>query len=353
MKKTHGPALLAASATALSLALAACSSGTGAAKAAGGGAANSDGSPKTLRIGYQLIPNGDLVVKDQRWLEKALPNTRITWSRFDSGGDVNTAMIAGSIDIGLAGSSPVTKGLSAPLNIRYKVPWIFDVIGENEALVARKATGIAGLKGKKIATPFSSTSHYSLLAALQDAGLKETDVKIVDLEPPDIQAAWTRGDIDAAYVWTPVLSALEKTGKVLVTSKDLAAKGKVTADLAVVRTAFADKYPKALSVWLQQEDRAIKLIRSDKATAAAAVGRQLNVPPDEASKQIDQLVLLDGRQQAGAQYLGTAARPGAFAQNLYSAAQFLKAQNKIPAVPDLSVFQHGLASKELGDASLG
>ncbi|MEV4253945.1 glycine betaine ABC transporter substrate-binding protein [Spirillospora sp. NPDC049652] len=353
MKKTYGPALLATFATTLSLALAACSSGTGAAKAAGVGAANADGSPKALRIGYQLIPNGDLVVKDQRWLEKALPQTKITWSRFDSGGDVNTAMIAGSIDIGLAGSSPVTKGLSAPLNIQYKVPWIFDVIGENEALVARGATGIAGLKGKKIATPFSSTSHYSLLAALQDAGLKETDVKIVDLEPPDIQAAWSRGDIDAAYVWTPVLSELEKTGKVLVTSKDLAARGEVTADLAVVRTAFADKYPKALSLWLQQEDRAIKLIRSDRTAAAAAVGRQLNLSPGDASKQIDQLVLLDGRQQAGAQYLGTATRPGAFAQNLYSAARFLKAQHKIPTVPDLDVFQRGLAGKELGDAFPG
>ncbi|MFG6195472.1 hypothetical protein [Nonomuraea sp. JJY05] len=52
----------------LSLTLAARSSGTGAAPAA---APNADGSPKELRIGYQLIPNGDLIVKDQRWLEQA------------------------------------------------------------------------------------------------------------------------------------------------------------------------------------------------------------------------------------------------------------------------------------------
>ncbi|MFI0479636.1 ABC transporter substrate-binding protein [Actinomadura sp. 9N215] len=348
MNKTLGPVLAAA----LCLGLAACSSGTGAATAAGGGT-NSDGTPKTLRIGYQLIPNGDLVVKDQKWLEKALPDTKITWSKFDSGGAVNTAMIAGSIDIGLAGSSPVTTGLSAPLNIKYKVPWIFDVIGENEALVARTATKIADLRGKKIAVPFSSTSHYSLLTALRDAGLDESDVKTVDLEPPDVQAAWTRGDIDAAYVWTPVLSQLKKTGKVLITSKDLAAKGKVTADLAVVRTAFADEHPKALTIWLQQEDRAIKLIRSDRGTAAAAVGRQLNLSPAEAAEQIGELVLLDGAQQASPQYLGTAGRPGAFAQNLLSAAQFLKSQNKIPSVPDLTVFQQGLATKELTDAFPG
>src|SRR5690606_40187819 len=62
-----------------------------------------------FRIGYQLIPNGDLIVKDQGWLEQALPDTKIIWSRFDSGGDVNTAMLSGAIDIGLAGSSQIGR----------------------------------------------------------------------------------------------------------------------------------------------------------------------------------------------------------------------------------------------------
>ncbi|WP_432923380.1 glycine betaine ABC transporter substrate-binding protein [Microbispora sp. CA-135349] len=344
------PALL------LVLGLAACAPTTGAGAGAGQAAAparNADGSPKEIRIGYQLIPNGDLIVKDQRWLETALPDTTITWTKFDSGGDVNTAMVAGGIDIGLAGSAPVTRGLSAPLNIPYKVPWIFDVIGENEALVARQATSIAGLKGKKIATPFSSTSHYSLLAALQQAGLKESDVTVVDLEPQDIQAAWTRGDIDAAYVWTPVLGELRKTGTVLITSKDLAAKGKLTADLAVVRSEFATAFPGALRTWLVQQDRAVKLVRSDGQAAAAAVGRQLNITPAEAAEQIGELVLLDGGQQAGADYLGTPDRPGTLAENLRSTAEFLKAQNKLPSVPALSVFQAGLATEELRDAFPG
>jgi len=78
--------------------------------------------PAEIRIAYQAIPNGDLIVKNQKWLEAAFPNTTITWTKFESGGDVNTAIIAGSIDIGLAGSSPVVRGLSEPLNIPYAVP---------------------------------------------------------------------------------------------------------------------------------------------------------------------------------------------------------------------------------------
>jgi taurine transport system substrate-binding protein len=45
--------------------------------------------------------------------------------------------VAGAIDLGLAGSSRVTAGLAPPLNIGYRVPWIFDVIGTNEALVVK------------------------------------------------------------------------------------------------------------------------------------------------------------------------------------------------------------------------
>ncbi|WP_157556045.1 taurine ABC transporter substrate-binding protein [Herbidospora yilanensis] len=299
-----------------------------------------------LRIGYQLIPNGDLIVKDQKWLEQALPDTEITWSKFDSGGDVNTAMIAGAIDIGLAGSSPVTRGLSAPLSIPYRVPWIFDVIGDNEALVAKKEiTSVAGLAGKTIATPFASTAHYSLLAILAEAGV--TDAKVIDLQPPDIQAAWVRGDIDAAYVWTPVLAELEKDGAVLATSRELAGKGKLTADLAVVRDEFADKHPEILQEWLRQQDRAVKLTRTDPAAAAAAIGRQLNLDPAEAGRQLGQLVLLDAAEQRSPDYLGTAEAPGKLAENLRSAAEFLVGQKQLDAVPELTVFQKGLLPNAL------
>ena len=62
--------------------------------------------------------------------------------KFDSGADVNTAFIAKELDFGALGSSPVARGLSAPLNIPYKVAFVLDVAGDNEALVARNGTGI-------------------------------------------------------------------------------------------------------------------------------------------------------------------------------------------------------------------
>jgi len=337
-KLLAGLAVLALTATA------ACGNG-----AASGGA---DPQKKTIRIAYQAFPSGDLVVKNQGLLEKALPDYQITWTKFDSGASINTAFVAKSVDIAAIGSSPVARGLSAPLNIPYQVAFVLDVAGDNEALVARNGTGIsgvAGLRGKKVATPFASTSHYSLLAALAQAGVKESEVDIVDLEPQDIQAAWTRGDLDAAYTWLPSLDEIKKTGKVLITSRELATAGKPTLDLGVVSTAFAEAHPDAVDAWRKVEAQALDLIATDPAAAAKSVGAELNLDPADAQNQLKLGVFLKPAELSSDQWLGTPAKVGKLADNLVSAAEFLKAQQKIDAVPALADVQKAIYVKGLPD----
>ena len=225
-----------------------------------------DAAKPTIRIGYQTFPSGDLIVKNNKWLEEALPDYNIKWIKFDSGADINTAFIAKELDFGALGSSPVARGLSAPLNIPYKVAFVLDVAGDNEALVARNGSGvntIADLKGKRVATPFASTAHYSLLAALAQNNLSPKDVQLVDLQPQAILAAWERGDIDAAYTWLPTLDDLRKTGKDLITSRQLAKDGKPTLDLAAVSDDFAAAHPDVVDKWRQQEARALTTIKDD------------------------------------------------------------------------------------------
>lgn len=299
------------------------------------GDAGSGDLPATIRIGYQQIPNGDLVVKNLGWLEEAFgPDVKVEWNLFDSGGSVNEAVVADAIDFGLVGSSPASRGISQ--DIPYQIPWIFDVIGKAESLVAKEGiASIADLKGTTVATPFASTAHFSLLAALADAGVAESDVNVIDAAPDDIYAAWQRGDIDAAYVWNPNLAKMiSEGGTVLITSADLAAKGKTTYDLAVVTNSFAEKYPAAVQTWIEQQDRAVKLIKDSPDEAAAAIATELNISADEAKAQLGDLVFLDAAEQAGAENLG-----GGLATNLFAAAQFNKDQGKIDSVKDEAAYQ--------------
>jgi taurine transport system substrate-binding protein len=304
----------------------------------------------TIRIGYQTFPSGDLIVKNSRWLEEALPDYNIKWTKFDSGADVNTAFIAKELDFGALGSSPVARGLSAPLNIPYKVAFVLDVAGDNEALVARNDSGIdtiGALKGKRVATPFASTAHYSLLAALSQNGLSPSDVQLVDLQPQAILAAWDRGDIDAAYTWLPTLDDLRKTGKDLITSRQLAKDGKPTLDLGVVSDEFAAANPEVVDTWRQQQARALTLIHADPAAAAKAVAAEIGLSPEATEGQIKQGVFLTPEEVASAEWLGAEGQPGNIANNLQNASQFLADQKQIPSAAPLQTFQDAIYTKGL------
>ncbi|MFJ8759003.1 ABC transporter substrate-binding protein [Streptomyces cyaneofuscatus] len=318
----------------------------------GSGDGGKDGD-KTIRIAYQTFPSGDLIVKEKGWLEKALPGYQVKWTKFDSGASINTAFVAGSVDLAAIGSSPVARGLSEPLNIPYQVTWVLDVAGENEALVARNGSKVSSVKdlvGKKVATPFSSTSHYSLLAALDQAGVDSSKVQLLDLEPQDILAAWTRGDIDATYVWLPTLEELKKTGKVLVSSRELAAAGKPTLDLGVASTSFIKAHPDVLPAWRKAQAQALDLIHDDPDAASAAVGKQLGISPAEAGAQIKQGIFLTPAEQADAKWLGTPGKVGGLADNLHSAAQFLVDQKQIDSAPDLDKLRKSIYVEGLTDA---
>ncbi|MFC9895764.1 ABC transporter substrate-binding protein [Nocardia sp. NPDC127579] len=294
-----------------------------------------DGKP-TIRFAYQTFPSGDLIVKHNRWLEDALPGHHIEWTKFDSGADVNTAFVAGQVDFGALGSSPVARGLSAPLNIPYQVAYVLDVAGDNEALVARNGTGIesiADLRGKRIATAFASTAHYSLLATLDRNGLGVNEVELVDLQPAASLAAWERGDIDAVYTWLPTLDQLRKSGKTLITSRELATAGKPTLDLGVVSTAFAQAHPEVVDIWRKAQTRAIDTIKNRPEDAAKAVAAEIGATPGDAARQLSQGVFLTKQQLTSGEWLGTDGAVGQVAASLHSAAEFLVAQKQIPAAP--------------------
>jgi taurine transport system substrate-binding protein len=291
-----------------------------------------------MRIGYQAIPNAELIAKQLKWHEQSL-GVPVEWRQFESGRDVNTAIAAGGIDIGLAGSSAVAAGLAQGLP--YDVIAIYDVIGNSEALAARGGiNSIAELKGRKIAAPFASTAHYSLLQVLKRNNLGANDVQLIDLNPPDLLAAWTRGDIDAAYVWQPTLQKLYDTGgKPLIASDLVAEQGSPTFDLAVAARAFTGAYPEVVAVYLQNLSLAVDLYRNKPDEALAAIAKELQIAPTSAKAQAAGLVWLTAGEQLAPKFFGGINAPGALGQSLKTTADFLAEQKVIRSTPELGVFQ--------------
>ena len=152
---------------------------------------------KSVTFAYQDMMNPFRWVQQTGEIETATGYT-INWRQFGGGGDVIRAMASGDVAIGEAGSAPIATAISQGLEV--ELFWILEDIAGAEALVARNGSNVnsvADLKGKKVGVPFVSTTHFHLLYAMELAGVKKNDVQVLNMRPPEIAAAWERGDIGA------------------------------------------------------------------------------------------------------------------------------------------------------------
>ncbi|ADO11063.1 Taurine-binding periplasmic protein precursor [Pantoea vagans C9-1] len=252
----------------------------------------------------------------------------VDWRKFDSGAGVLRALASGDVQIGNIGSSPLAVAAAQKLPIEAFL--LASQLGNSEALVVKKTiTSPKDLIGKRIAVPFISTTHYSLLAALKHWGIKPSQVQLVNLQPPAIIAAWQRGDIDGAYVWAPAVNELEKEGKVLTDSAEVGSWGSPTLDVWVVRKDFAEQHPEIVTAfarsaidaqqaylnspdsWLKQPDNLSKLSRLSGVPEAQVPGLVKGNTYLTAQQQVEQL----GKPVNKA---------------IVDTAQFLKAQGRVP-----------------------
>jgi taurine transport system substrate-binding protein len=220
------------------------------------------------------------------------------------------------------------------------VVWIHDVIGEAESLVVADESieSIEQLEGKSVAVPFSSTAHFSLLQALEDAGLdSRRDVRLINLEPEKMPSAWQGGQIDAAWVWDPVLSELKKTGSVILSSNDTAEAGKPTYDLGAASNAFLEANPEFMAQWAKAQDHAVGLIADDPEAAAESVAVEPGVSPDTVAALFEGYTYLRAAEQADAEHLGAK-----MAKDLLTTARFLLAQGGIETVSSAEAYAAGV-----------
>ncbi len=264
---------------------------------------------RTVTIGYQDLLVPMKLIMESADLEK-LTGYRIVWKMYDTGADVMKAMAAGEIQIGEAGSSPLTAATTAGQKVR--LLWICDDMANAEALVVRDKAGIdklSDLRGKTLATPYLSTSHYQLYAALTEAGLVR-NVKLLALKPPEIRAAWDAGSIDGAFLWNPVLGHLKATGKVLMTAAQVAQRGYPTFDGLAGNAAWADANEGFVVALIQAISKAQRSYAETQAgwtpqtPAVQTIARLTKTPPADVPSGMALYRFVTPEEQLGTRWLG-------------------------------------------------
>jgi aliphatic sulfonates family ABC transporter substrate-binding protein len=206
-------------------------------------------------------------------------------AQFPAGPAMLPAIAAGEVDLAWMGEFPAVTGYSNGLPIQ--ILFMERIDSTNVRLAANPAAGIkelADLKGKRIGVATGSTSHYHLLRALEKAGLKSTDVTLVNLTPANMPPAYVAGQIDAAFVWEPNVGAIERAGaRPIATTKSL---GMITGGVWAARKAFTDGSPETLQLFLKIWDQAQRDYKAKPAEVRQYEAKRV----DMTAEQFDKLV---------------------------------------------------------------
>lgn len=229
------------------------------------------GKPVLARIGYQKSSTLLTVLKANGTLEKLLAplNVKISWHEFSSGLPLLEALNVGGVDLSadVADTVPVfAQAAGAKLTyVAQEAP-----SPSAQAIVVRADSPIktvADLKRKKIAVTKAAGVHYLLIATLEKAGLKFSDIDAAYLTPADGRAAFERGSVDAWVTWDPFLAGVQKQTQVRILSD-----GRNVADYQryyLASTPFAEAHPDVLAIVFDELKRTGLWVRQNPKEAAA------------------------------------------------------------------------------------
>jgi NitT/TauT family transport system substrate-binding protein len=235
------------------------------------------GAPAPIRVGVSDWTGwvAWYVARDQGYFRKYGANVELVW--FANYTDSIAALSTGQLDANSQTWSdtlgPIAKGV--PL----KAVLVNDNSAGNDALmVAPRIHSFTELRGRKIALEQYSISHFVLYTALERNGLTPRDVDIVNLPAGDAAAAFMSGRVDAAVVWNPWISQIQKsgTGRPLFTSTQMPG---LIPDLLVANTQAIQGKRKDLIAMIRAWFDTEAFIRSDPDRAVAIMAKVVGMDP--------------------------------------------------------------------------
>ncbi|MFC4397596.1 aliphatic sulfonate ABC transporter substrate-binding protein [Arthrobacter sedimenti] len=261
--------VLGAAALAVStvLALTGCVAGEGSSGSAAA-AGNSKGGG-TLNIDFATYNPLSLVIKKQGWLEASLKEQGVTvnWVQSAGSNKANEALRSGAIDVGSTAGSAALLARANGSEIK-----TIDIFSQPEwaALVAPAGSDIksvADLKGKSVAATKGTDPYFFLLQALEQAGLKPSDVTVQNLQHADGRTALENGSVQAWSGLDPIMAGAEQKGaKLFYRNLDFNTYGFLNATESFLKNkpelaqAVVNAYEKARAWAAQNPDQTAQIL---------------------------------------------------------------------------------------------
>jgi NitT/TauT family transport system substrate-binding protein len=230
-------------------------------------------------------------------------------------------MIASTVDTALL-------YMKTPDDFKYLVA-IDDSKGGDGIVANKDVKDVADLKGKSVAVSEGSVSEFYLNVLLQRAGLKESDLNIVNMTASDAGTAFVSKQVDAAVTWEPWLSRGKATdhGHLLVDSSTT--PGLIT-DAIIVKTSWLADHKKEAAAIVKSWNEAVAYYRAHPDESidimAKGVGGWLKDPKD--FKDTLTGIKFYGEEDNKA-FFGTPDKPGPLSQTVADAIKIWGGQGRL------------------------
>ena len=233
-----------------------------------------------LKIGYSDWPGWVAwqVAIDKGWFKEA--GVPVTFEWFDYSASMD-AFAAGKIDaVTMTNGDALVTGAAGGKSV---MVMLTDYSNGNDMIIGKPGVrSVKALKGKKVAVEMGFVEHLLLLNGLKKAGMKESDVTLVNAKTNEMPQMLASGDVAAVGAWQPIAGQTMKSvpgAKPIYTSAD---EPGLIYDVLAVNPGSAKQrradWVKVVKVW----DRVVSYINDPKTQpdAVKIMAARVGVSPE-------------------------------------------------------------------------
>jgi sulfonate transport system substrate-binding protein len=165
-----------------------------------------------LRVGSRSVTNPQtLRIQSENLFKKHGLNAKVEYIVGANGPILMEMFLAGKIDIAVFGDQPAVMGwlrgvdVKAVANFPSSPRSTYIMVADSQHIKTMQ-----DLKGKKISVQIGTVSQHWLFLTLDQAGMKPSDVKMLNVPGGDASIALMTKEIDAAVLSEPTISLLEE-----------------------------------------------------------------------------------------------------------------------------------------------
>ncbi|MHB1236256.1 MAG: ABC transporter substrate-binding protein, partial [Gallionella sp.] len=155
-----------------------------------------------LKIGYSDWPGWVAwqVAIDKGWFKEAGVAVDFEWFDYSASMD---AFAAGKIDaVTVTNGDALVTGAGGAKSVMIMLT---DYSNGNDMIIGKPGIkSLKDLKGKKVAVETGLVEHLLLLDGLKKAGMKESDVTLVNAKTNEMPQVLSSGDVAAVGAWQPI-----------------------------------------------------------------------------------------------------------------------------------------------------